>query len=333
MGATQDSHAWRDNQGRAVKEARFRLATDNPFRMIYRAPESLTAGAADSTALQNGEIVNLARVLVSLGVEHVHLTAATTSNYAGLPGLIHGIKANAGAQTVSLTTMGTDLAATVSDLHAAGLDSIHLSLDTLRHGRYMKITGTQLLDQACSGYEAAKKAGYESVKINTVVMKGVNADELDDFVAMVEETHDQVRFIELMPFTNVGWMQGAVFPWSLMVENVRCRYPLVEIPDRQTLDLKEYRIPDRTGTVGFVPALSETFCNQCDRIRFTADGRVQSCQFAEPDSRIREALRRGVGDAELAEVVKAVMNAKPAHRPELEQLRQIAECSPVATIA
>jgi cyclic pyranopterin phosphate synthase len=311
-----------DAYGRHVKEVRFRLGGPNPFKLIYRAPEEVATVGAGQEPLTAEQILVLTRMFVELGADHFLIACPVISGSIDVPQLVGRMKALSGVKKVTLTTMGTDLAPAIESLKAAGLDEIHVNLDTLRTGRYTKVTGTSLLPQALQGLDCAFSSGIP-VKINMVVMNGVNADELGEFHALAKEHDSEVRFIELVPFSQDSWKSDATVKWSDTKADLESLVPLVPLPAEDHGELMKFHTPGEPGIVTFVRSLSESFCSTCDRVRVKADGRIQSCQFSKPDARVRDALIAGKPESDITLLLRETLAEKPQCRPELLHLQEM----------
>ncbi len=209
-----------------------------------------------------------------------------------------------------MTTNGTRLREKAAALRAAGLTatSLNVSLDTLRPERFGEIAGQDQLPEVMAGIEAALAAGFAPVKVNVVVMAGVNDDELCDFVELARERPVHVRFIEYMPFKDNGWEGAAVMPYRAMLEEIGRHYELMPRVGRGARRVaKEYAIPGFTGTVGFITAISDDFCRDCNRLRLTADGAIKTCLFHASEVSLRDLMRAGAGDETLAEAIRAAL--------------------------
>jgi cyclic pyranopterin phosphate synthase len=230
-----------------------------------------------------------------------------------------------GVETLGMTTNGILLCEKAAALRAAGLSagSLNVSLDTRRPERFAQITGEDRLAEVMAGIEASLAAGFAPVKVNVVVMAGANADELCDFVELARERPLHVRFIEYMPFKDNGWEGAAVMPYHAMVEEIRRSYELIPRLGRARRVAKEYTIPGFAGAVGFITALSEDFCRECNRVRLTADGAMKTCLFDGPEVSLRDLMRSGADDAALAGAIRGAVFRKPAGHPPAEELRAV----------
>lgn len=223
---------------------------------------------------------------------------------SGLPGL----------RQLALTTNGVRLAEMAADLKAAGVDRVNISLDTLRRDRFRTISGHDRLDEVMAGIGAAEKVGLTPVKINVVVMRGVNDDEINAMAAMTFERPWHVRFIELMPFQNngLGRHDDLFMPAEEMMRRI-------DGIDRAQADpayadagpARVYRLPGARGKIGFIAPLSRHFCASCNRIRLTADGKLRSCLFSDREIDLKRPLRSGAGPSDLVDVFRQAIETKP----------------------
>jgi cyclic pyranopterin phosphate synthase len=215
-------------------------------------------------------------------------------------------------KSIGLTTNGLLLSDRVKKLKSSGLNSVNISLDSFKEDRFKMMTGINGLDKVISSIQKAKDAGLD-VKINTVVVRGWNDDEVVEFANFARRTGITVRFIEFMPLDGMGiWRSDLVFSKKEMIEklesNIGKVFPVLE--QEISAPAKLYSFSDRIGTVGFIPSVSEPFCNQCDRIRLTSDGRFLTCLFESPGYDIKSYLRRGASDEELSQCLIHCMTMK-----------------------
>jgi cyclic pyranopterin phosphate synthase len=215
-------------------------------------------------------------------------------------------------KSIGLTTNGLLLSDRVKKLKSSGLNSVNISLDSFKEDRFKMMTGINGLDKVISSIQKAKDAGFD-VKINTVVVRGWNDDEVVEFANFARHTGITVRFIEFMPLDGTGiWRSDLVFSKKEMIEklesNIGKVFPVLE--QEISAPAKLYSFSDRIGTVGFIPSVSEPFCNQCDRIRLTSDGRFLTCLFESPGYDIKSYLRRGASDEELSQCLIHCMTMK-----------------------
>ncbi len=248
------------------------------------------------------EIVRIAKVLVEhFGINSVRLTGGEPTVRANLPELISQLAAL--DVNLALTTNGATLRLLAGDLAQAGLHRINISLDTLDRNRFAKLTHRDFLSQVLDGIDAAIDAGLEPVKINTVVMRGVNDDELLDFAAFGRDKGVEVRFIEFMPLdAEDNWTHDSVVGLEEIVSRISEIYP-VEPVAQGSEPASRFRYLDGRGYFGVIASVTRSFCHLCDRVRLTADGQFRNCLFATSELDLRALLRGGASDGELAEVM------------------------------
>jgi len=259
------------------------------------------------------EIERLARVMVDrLGIDSIRVTGGEPTLRAGLPRLV-GALAHLDVD-LSLSTNGTTLDRLARPLAVAGLRRVNISLDTLRPDRFRELTRRDDFDRVVAGIDAAVAAGLAPVKVNAVVIRGVNDDEVVDLARYGRERGLSVRFIEFMPLDAAGrWNRDAVVPQDEIVAAVDAVFPLAA-PERGSAPATVWRYSDGRGEVGVVPSVTDPFCDGCDRVRLTAEGRFRTCLFATSETDLRGPLRAGASDDDLAEIVaEAVRGKGPGH--------------------
>jgi cyclic pyranopterin phosphate synthase len=257
------------------------------------------------------EIQTVVKAAAELGVDKIRLTGGEPLVRADLPKLIKMLSRIEGIQELSLTTNGTLLKNYALELRQAGLSRINLSLDTLKTDRFQYITRLGGLKDVLDGISAAKKAGFDPVKINAVVMQGINDDEILDFARMTCEEGCHVRFIELMPFKGMAEfvpsvevrqrisLLGKLEPCPSITGNGPARY---------------YRLAGAKGTIGFISPLTELpFCSRCNRIRLTPDGRLRPCLLGEDEIDLKMPLRNNASTEELRRLILKAVASKPEH--------------------
>lgn len=268
------------------------------------------------------EIERLVRLFAQLGVTKVRLTGGEPTVRRGFLGLVESIAAIPGIERVLLTTNGTRLADYAPKMAAAGMKGLNISLDSLCRERFQEITRRDALDEVLAGIEASIKAGLDT-KINVVVIPGVNDDEILDFVEFASKRPIQVRFIEFMPFLGNEWKPDKVFGYREMLDVIEPKF-LVEPISRTASDVaKEFRIGGGLGTLGFITSMTESFCSDCNRIRLTADGHFKTCLFLPERTSLRDMMRDGAEDEQLARVIHADLQTKWAGHPPMHEWRQL----------
>ncbi len=255
------------------------------------------------------EIERLASIMVSrYGVDSIRLTGGEPTVRAHLPRLVKML-ASLGVD-LAMTTNGATLRLVANDLRAAGLKRVNISLDSLDSDRFIELTRRDDLERVLDGIDAALEAGFEPVKINVVLMRGINDDEIVDFARFGREKGVVVRFIEFMPLdADEMWGPERVVPLAEVVETIHAEFP-IEAVQRTSAPATTYRYVDGGGEVGVIATITEKFCDTCDRIRLTADGQFRNCLFAVTDYNLRDAMRAGATDDELAEILEGAVHDK-----------------------
>ncbi len=223
-----------------------------------------------------------------------------------------------------MTTNGSLLANRIEAVVAAGVEAINFSLDTFRKDRYQQITGRDRLDAVLDAMHGALSAPLRAVKINCVVMRGVNDDEIEDFVAFTREHPVSVRFIEYMPFGDAGWSWEKVVPYAEVLATVRAAYALTPMVPKRGETARRYAIPGHAGTVGFITPMTNHFCGSCNRLRLTSEGMLKNCLFHEGSVNLRNLMRDGATDTELVAAIKRAVLTKRAHMGGHETLDPVA---------
>jgi cyclic pyranopterin phosphate synthase len=256
------------------------------------------------------ELTRVARVCVEkFGFDGIRLTGGEPTVRANLPVLIEQLS-KLGVD-LSLTTNGTTLTNLASSLVDAGLERINISLDSLRQDRFEQITRRDELDRVLAGIDAAVQSGLSPVKINCVVMRGVNDDEIVDFARFGRERGVTVRFIEFMPLDAQGeWTNEQVVTKAEIVAAIGEVFELSQVAERESDPAARWRYVDGGGEFGVIPSVTEAFCESCDRVRLTADGMLRHCLFATRELDLRALMRNGASDDDLAEAITAEVGAK-----------------------
>jgi len=255
------------------------------------------------------EIERLASILVTrYGVDSIRLTGGEPTVRAHLPRLVQKLAAL--GVDLAMTTNGATLPLVADDLFAAGLKRVNISLDSLHRDRFIELTRRDELDRVLDGIDAAIDAGFTPVKINAVLMRGINDDEIVDFARFGREKGVVVRFIEFMPLdADEMWGPERVVPLAEVIETINDEFP-IEAVQRTSAPATRYRYKDGAGEVGVIATVTEKFCDTCDRIRLTADGQFRNCLFAVTDYNVRDAMRGGASDDELAKLLEGAVHDK-----------------------
>ncbi len=315
-----------DRFGRRASDLRISITDRCNFRCTYCMPAEGMHWLERRDVLTYEEITRVARVCVEhFGFDSLRLTGGEPTVRAHLPRLV-GMLAPLGAD-LAMTTNGVLLAGMAHDLAEAGLRRVNVSLDSLRPETFRALTRRDRLVDVIAGIDAALEAGLTPLKVNCVVMRGVNDDEVVDLAAFGRDRGVGVRFIEFMPLDAEGdWSREHVVPAAEILDRIHAVFP-IERPDPACPDspgtasgdpsepARRYRYADGRGDVGVIASVTEPFCDSCDRVRLTAEGRFRSCLFSLEEFDLRAVLRGGGTDDELAEVVRSAVATKWAgHR-------------------
>jgi GTP 3',8-cyclase len=298
-----------DSFGRVHRDLRLSVTDRCNFRCTYCMPEEGMKWLPRDEILTFEEIERLARLLVERhGVDSIRLTGGEPTVRAHLPVLVEKLAVL--PADLALTTNGATLRLVAHDLAAAGLGRINISLDTFRPDRFREMTRRDELPKVLDGIDAAIEAGLDPVKINAVVMRGVNDDELLDFAAFGRDRGVIVRFIEFMPLdADQTWTERSVVSLDEIVERIGAVYPLEPV-ERTSAPASRFRYLDGKGEIGVVASVTQSFCGTCDRIRLTAEGRFRNCLFALDEYDLRSPLRSGASDDELSTIIEQAVGAK-----------------------
>lgn len=298
-----------DGYGRVHRDLRISVTDRCNLRCTYCMPAEGMRWVDRADVLTFEEIERVARLLVErFGIGAIRLTGGEPTVRAHLPVLV--AKLAALGVDLSMTTNGATLALCADDLAAAGLRRVNVSLDSLRPDRYAALTRRDVLPAVLDGIDAALAAGLSPVKVNAVVVRGVNDDEVLDLAAFGRDRGVSMRFIEFMPLDADGaWRREQVVPGAEIVAAVARRWPLERV-GRDHEPAERWRYLDGAGELGVIPSVTDAFCSSCDRVRLTAEGALRACLFATEETDLRAALRRGAGDDELADLVRTTVAGK-----------------------
>jgi cyclic pyranopterin phosphate synthase len=301
-----------DSFQRPINYLRISVTDRCNLRCVYCMPESGIALMSHYDILSYEEIYSVVKAAAELGITRVRLTGGEPLVRAGLPDLVALIAGIDTIEDISLTTNGILLAQHATELKEAGLRRVNVSLDTLQPERFRQITRCGTLKSTLEGIEAAGQAGLTPVKINMVVMAGVNDDELTDFAAKTVQDGWNVRFIELMPSSANEPVSSKLVSVSEMKKRIEAMGKLepsrVEVGNGPA---KYFRLPGAKGTIGFISPVTEHFCFQCNRLRLTADGKLHPCLLSEAEIDLKAPLRGGAPLEELKTIIARAIAAKP----------------------
>ena len=293
-----------DRLGRPLASLRVSVTDRCNLRCTYCMPEKEYVWLPRADLLSFEEIVTVARVFAGLGVEKIRLTGGEPIQRTELPALVRMLASVAGIRELALTTNGVQLASSAAELHAAGLTRLTVSLDTLKPDRFRALTGRDAHAHVLAGIEAARSAGFVGIKIDTVVLRGDNDDEVADLVAFGREIGAEVRFIEYMDVGGATrWASEKVAPRGAILASVAARFGEARaLPGRGSAPAERFQLADGT-TFGIIASTTAPFCGSCDRGRLTADGMWLQCLYARSGLDLRGPLREGKSAEEIAALV------------------------------
>jgi cyclic pyranopterin phosphate synthase len=314
----------RDRLARPLADLRISVIDRCNFRCPYCMPAD--AYAEDhrfldaAQRLSFDEIERLARVFVGLGVRKLRLTGGEPLLRRDLPELVRRLAAIPGVEDLALTTNGVLLPRQAGALREAGLRRVTISLDTLDEAVFARLSGGRgELSQVLEGIAAAERAGFAPIKLNCVVMRGVNDDGVPDLVERFRHTGHVLRFIEYMDVGTLNrWRAEQVVTSAELIARIHARWPLRALPPRNPGETaRRYAFVDGAGEVGFISSVSAPFCGGCARARLSADGQLFTCLFASRGHDLRTPLREGIDDARLAERVASLWRGRDDRYSEL----------------
>ncbi len=309
----------KDSYNRPIRDLRVSLTDRCNFRCFYCLPHGEPPIAPKEQMLSYEEIEYVCEIFVSLGIEKIRLTGGEPMLRRDIETIIRKLSAlkTAGLHDLALTTNGYYLPDRAQGLKDAGLDRVTISLDSLKRAVFKQMTGVDVLDRVLAGIAAAKSAGLEPIKINAVIVRGHNEDEVADFAAFAREHDVKMRYIEFMPLdSGHDWSREMVVSGREIREGISDRFPLVAVDtDRGSETSSRYRFADGApGEIGIIAPVSEPFCGACSRIRLTADGQIRTCLFSTVEHSLRDVIRSGASRNEIIEYIEAVvMKKEPRH--------------------
>ncbi len=303
-----------DSFGRSINYLRISVTDRCNLRCLYCMPPEGVPQMPHSEILSYEEIRTVVRAATELGICKIRLTGGEPLVRAELPKLIRMLSQVEGIEELSLTTNGTFLKKYALELKQAGVSRVNVSLDTLKPDKFRCITRLGELKTVLEGIEAAKEVGFDPVKINTVIMQGINDDEILDFAKMPYEYGWHVRFIELMPFKGAA----EFVPSVELRQHISLLGKLEPCPDSIGITGNGpaiyYRLAGAKGTIGFVSPLTETsFCSRCNRMRLTPDGKLRPCLLGEDEVDLKMPLRNNASMNELKCLILKAVASKPEH--------------------
>ncbi|MBP7764273.1 MAG: GTP 3',8-cyclase MoaA [Deltaproteobacteria bacterium] len=305
-----------DKYNRDINYLRVSITDRCNLRCAYCRPKEGVSLKGHEDILRYEEILRLVSQAVKMGLVKVRLTGGEPLVRRGFVQFAAALKKIEGLQDISLTTNGVYLDRYAQAIYDAGISRINISLDSLDKDKYFDITGGGNLDDVLRGIAAAEKAGFAPIKINTVAIKGFTDDEVLDFARLAYEKPFQIRFIEVMPVSEVNFRHPETFlPMRRMFDIISREFSLeLSNEHKHRLDgpARIFKIRGGRGEIGFINPVSEHFCATCNRLRLTADGKLRACLLKDVEIDLRDALRRQCGDEELARLIRLAILSKPA---------------------
>jgi cyclic pyranopterin phosphate synthase len=306
----------RDAHNRSIRDLRISLTDRCNFRCFYCLPNGEPPLARKETILTFEEIAHISDIFVSLGIEKIRLTGGEPLIRRDVPKLVAELTTLKPAlKDLALTTNGFDLPRHARALKEAGLDRVTISLDSLDREKFIDITGVDALDRVFAAIETARSLGFEPVKINAVVIRDRNDDELVEFARFARENSVSMRFIEFMPLdSGHEWSREMVVPGREIRDAINAVYPLsLKAASRESETAWKYEFADGSpGEIGIIAPVTEIFCGACSRIRLTADGQIRTCLFSTTEHNLRDVLRSGASRDDIVSFIEDVVMKKEA---------------------
>ena len=305
-----------DKFGRQITDLRISVTDRCNFRCVYCRSADPENYRDHDEILSWAELRRLAGIFVGLGIRKVRITGGEPLVREGVEEYIAHLK-TLGVADLSITTNGHLLAERCDRLIAAGLQRINISLDSLDPIKFERITRTRSYDKVMEGIEAVQNSRLAPAKVNAVLVRGLNDDEVEAFAAFARERGVIMRFIEFMPLdADRHWSRDLMVPAAEVYRRIHAQWPLEQIPHEISETARKYRFADGApGEIGLIAPVTQAFCGHCSRIRLTADGRMRTCLFSKEDCNLRELLRANATGEEIVEWVKAkVMEKEEGHR-------------------
>jgi cyclic pyranopterin phosphate synthase len=323
-----------DSHGRVLRDLRVSLTDRCNFRCLYCLPETEAAQnfyrghwahmpdsapiiqqwVPKSELLTFEELERVVRLAVGLGIQKIRLTGGEPLLRHGVEELVARIAAIPGIHDLAMTSNGFLFPQKAKALRAGGLRRISFSMDSLDRDNFKKITGRDGLGEVLSSIRLAQELGFQPMKVNAVVIRGLNDHEIESLAEFAREHNLSFRFIEFMPLDSArAWLKEMVVPGREILGRLQARFDLRPLPgDNPSSTSKRWAFPDGRGEIGIIAPVSEPFCGHCNRVRLTADGKVRTCLFSVTEHDLRSRLRNGESDDELAEWLKGVVWQKEA---------------------
>jgi len=322
-----------DSYGRVARKLRISVTDRCNFRCEFCMPKT-PVWLPRSEILTYEEVHRVASLLAKLGVEKIRLSGGEPLMRKDIEKLIGMLSEVPGLQSISMTTNGFLLGEKAAALRKAGLNGLTVSLHSLKPERFSDITGGGVFEQVLAGIKAAKQNRFNPLKINAVIIRGCNEDEVADLASLATNGDVTVRFIEYMPFDGERmWGMEKVFSGKEIVERIRERYKLLPVSRENGSTAKNFKFADSAGEIGIITSITEPFCADCDRVRLSADGKIVPCLFDKTGFDLRPLLRGGASDKALSDFIRnAVLQKAPGVETLLKKYSKLDHVRPMHTI-
>ncbi len=299
-----------DQHGRQITDLRISVTDWCNFRCVYCRSADPENHMAEHKLLEWEELERLARILIGLGIRKIRVTGGEPLVRPGVENFIARLR-QMGALDLSMTTNGHSLAERCQALVDAGLNRINISLDSLDRSKFEKVTRTKSYDRVMAGIDAAQASPLRPVKVNAVLVRGLNDDEVEAFAEFARERDLIMRFIEFMPLdADRTWTRDLVVTAAEIKRRIEARWELVPVPRERSETARKYRFADGRGEIGLIAPVSQPFCGHCSRIRLTADGKLRTCLFSKDDHDLKSLLRGGASDGEISQAICGIVHEK-----------------------
>ena len=323
-----------DRHQRSIDYLRVSITDRCNLRCLYCMPVEGTFKLDHDEILSYEEFLRLIQIAVNMGISKVRLTGGEPLVRKGVVDFCRRLTSISGLQSLSLTTNGVLLEELGQDLYAAGIRRVNVSLDTLQREKFLRITRRDEFDRVWRGIQTAERVGFDPVKINVVVMRGINDDEVLDLAKLSLHRPYHIRFIEFMGFNNDSqWSHRHYFSADEILAKLGRVGSLEQVAAPHTNGpARHFRWPDAAGMIGIISPISHHFCPSCNRIRLTADGKLRNCLFSDHEVDIKSPLRQGATDAELSQILRdSVVNKPEKHNLQPDFFRKC-QCRPMVAI-
>lgn len=302
-----------DSYGRRIDYLRISLTDRCNMRCVYCMPEIGMKFMPRPELLTTEELLVVVRAAAAVGFRKLRLTGGEPTLRPDLIEIVRAFKATPGIEHVAMTTNALRLAPLAEGLKQAGLDRVNVSIDTLDPDKFRRVTRGGRFEEVWAGIEAADRVGLLPIKLNAVVVRGMNDGEVTDLAALTLERPWEMRFIEVMPLTGVaGLAEEGVVSTTELITAIEKRFGPLEPYGQDPSDpARRYRIPGARGKLGFISAVTDPFCSTCNRMRLTSDGRLHLCLLRDDEVDLRAAVRGGATSAEIEQIIRHAVAIKP----------------------